>query len=208
MGGRLHHGPLPNMKKETMNIKALLRLTTAMALAALLGACSSVTPSYQPSVTSVDVTANLGAPLAVGKFEYAPGREAELNNVGARIVSFVSPVNGSYADYFADAAAKDLKAAGKLDPASPKVLTGMLLKNYLSAAGASVSQCELQVRFRLSSGGQITYEKVIEARREDESSFIGALAYPRAVASYSATLQLLLRNLFSDPEFISATKAR
>ena len=191
-----------------MPVAALLRKAIMLGAAALLGACSAVAPPYQASVTSVDVTSRLGGPIAVGKFGYAPGREAELNSVGARVMTFIPPTNGSYADYFADAAAKDLKAAGKLDPASARVLTGTLLKNYLTAAGAGFNQSELQVRFRLASGGQVLYDKVIEARREWESSLLAAIATPRALDNYGATLQLLLRNLFADPDFVAASGAR
>lgn len=188
-----------------MHFPALLRLLTVLALAALLGACAQTAPAYQPSVTSANVTAKLGAPLAVGKFTYAAGKDEELNSVGARAGVFVSPINSSYADYFADAATKELKASGKFDAASPKVLTGVLEKNYLSAASLTLNNSELLVRFKLTSGGQTTYEKVVEAKREWESAFLGAIAIPRALDNYIVTIQDLIRNLFADPEFVSAT---
>lgn len=191
-----------------MNFTALLRAAAIAGLAALLGACTFTAPPYQASVTSADVTDKLNGPLAVGKFEFAPGRAGELNSVGARAGRFLSPVNNSYADYFADAASKELAAAGKLDPAAPKVLTGVLLKNHLTAADSNLSTAELEVRFRLADQGKVLYEKVIESRREAESHFLGGLAIPRALDSYLANLQVLLRKLFADPEFIAATKAK
>jgi len=191
-----------------MNITAIPRLLAALAVAAVLGACTHAAPSYTASVASVEVTSKLDGAIAVGKFTFAPGGEAQLNSVGARADTFTSPVNNSYADYFADAATKELQAGGKLDPGSPRVLTGVLEKNYLSAAGMATNQSDLVVRFKLSKGSQPVYEKAIEAKREWESSFIGAIAIPRALDNYIATIQDLMRNLFSDPQFAAAAGAK
>jgi hypothetical protein len=191
-----------------MRIHSLLRLAFCLAVAALLGACSHPAPPYQASVASIDTTSRLGAPIAVGKFGYAPGREAELNSVGARASSFTSPVNNSYADYFADAAKKELSAAGKLDPASSRVLTGVLLRNDLSAASMAELHSELQVRFRLADQDKALFEKVIESKRTGDSHFIGAIAIPRALDMYVANIQVLMRNLFGDPDFVQATQKK
>jgi hypothetical protein len=188
-----------------MAIASLRRLLAVLGLAAGLAACSSVAPPYQPSVASADVTARLGDPIAVGKFGFAPGREVELNAVGARASVLYSPVNNSFADYFADAAQKELKAGGKLDPASAKVLTGTITKNDLTAADLSVNKSDLVVRFKLADAGRTTFEKDVEANRAWDSSFLGGIAIPRAYANYVATIQDLLRKLFGDPDFVAAT---
>ena len=190
-----------------MNIAALMRLLTALLLASLLGACAQTAPPYAASIESLTVTTKLGGPLAVGKFEYTKGQEDQLNSVGARAATFPSPVNRSYADYFADAATKELKAAGKFDAAAPIVLTGVLEKNYLSAASLSTNDSDLIVRFKLSNSGQTVYEKSVQAKREWESAFLGAVAIPRALDNYIATIQDLMRKLFGDPEFVAATQA-
>lgn len=180
-----------------------------LALTSLLGACATSTiPPYAASIGNVDVTARLAGPIAVGKFEFEKGREAELNSVGARASTFLSPVNNSYADYFGEAAVRELKAAGKHDAASPRVLTGVLMKNYLSAAGAQLNESEVQVRFRLGQGGNTLYEKSVRAQSQWEASFMGPIAIPRALDNYIATIQKLIKNLFADPDFIRASAVK
>jgi hypothetical protein len=183
-------------------------LLLAFCLTGILCACTTTIPVYAPSVANVDVTAKLAGPVSVGKFEFEKGRESELNSVGARGGVFVSPVNDSFADYFSDAAAGELKAAGKFDASSPRVLTGVLVKNYLTAAGAQVNESDLQVRFRLAQSGSTLYEKLIQAQSQWESSFMGAVAIPLARNNYVATIQKLLGNLFSDPDFVRASGAK
>jgi len=183
-------------------------LLLILGFTVFLGACTTVAPPYAASVSNVDVTAKLAGPVAVGRFEFEKGREAELNSVGARAGVFVSPINNSYADYFGDAVTKELKAAGKFDASSPQVLTGVLMKNYLTAAGAQINQSDLQVRFRLAQGGSTLYDKLIQAQNQWESSLMGAIAIPRALDNYVATIQKLISNLFSDPDFIRASAAK
>jgi len=183
-------------------------LLLILGLSGFLGACTTVAPPYAASVANVDVTAKLAGPIAVGKFEFEKGREAELNSVGARAGVFVSPINNSFADYFGDAVTKDLKAAGKFDASSPRVLTGVLVKNYLTAAGTQVNESDLQVRFRLAQGRNTLYDKLIQAQNQWESSFMGAIAIPRALDNYVATIQKLINNLFSDPDFIRASAVK
>ncbi|MBL8377042.1 MAG: hypothetical protein JNM79_04180 [Burkholderiales bacterium] len=174
-------------------------------LCAWLAACTTPAPPYAASVSNVEVTAKLGSAISVGKFEFDKGKESELNEVGARASNFPSPVNGSYADYFADAAMKELRAAGKFDAASPKALTGTLIKNHLSAAGLNTNDAALQVRFKLAEGTKVTYDKLVSAEHQWESAFLGAIAIPRALDQYIATIQKLMRSLFSDPDFVRAT---
>lgn len=179
-----------------------------LALAVLASACSTPLPPYSPSVANADITTKLAAPIAVGKFGYAQGREAELNHVSGRGMSFESPVEGSIAAYFAAAAISELKAGGKYDANAPRVLTGVLEKNHLDASGTSQNDSALQVRFRLSHGSATLYDRQVSAERKWESSFMGAIAVPMAASNYIATLQKLLGNLFQDPDFIRATGAK
>lgn len=185
-----------------------LRLLAILAIALLASACSTPLPPYSPSVANADITTKLAAPLAVGRFGYAPGREAELNNVSGRGMSFESPVERSIAAYYAAAAVSELKAGGKYDASAPRVLTGVLEKNHLDASGTSQNESALAVRFKLSQGSETLYDRQVAAERKWESSFMGAIAIPLAASNYIATLQKLLGNLFQDPDFIRATGAK
>jgi hypothetical protein len=189
-------------------MKRIPSLLLILLLAGFLGACTTPAPPYSASVANLEVTGKLAGTMSVGKFQFDKGREADLNSIGARASSFTSPINNSYADYFGDAAAKELKAAGKFDAASPRVLTGVLVKNYLTAAGMQVNESDLQVRFRLAQGEKTLYEKLVQAQSQWESSFLGAVAIPRALDNYVATLQKLMGNLFADPDFVRASAAK
>jgi hypothetical protein len=176
------------------------------ALAAIvLAGCSTTAPNYSAGVDNVNAAGALRGSIAVGKFELAKGREAELNSIGARSTTFTSPVNGSYADYLAEAAKADLRASGKLDPSSPKVLAGVIEKNALSAAGIVTNDAEVAVRFTLKQGNNVTYEKLVTASHSWESSFMGGIAIPRAIQNYVVTVQKLLKQLYLDPDFASST---
>ena len=188
---------------------ALLRLICLLGLVAGASGCATtVIPAYAPSVGNADAAGKLAGSVAVGKFGFEKGREAELNSVGARASTFSSPTNGSYADYFADAAQKELRQGGKFDATAPRVLTGVLLVNHLNAGGTQANESSLRVRFRLALGDSALYEKTVEARNTWESSFMGAIAIPLAMSNYIATIQKLYGNLFSDPEFLRATGSK
>jgi hypothetical protein len=186
----------------------ILRTFVAGMLLVLMSGCTSMAPVYSPSVSNVESASRLGSSIAVGTFEFKKGEESRLNSIGARADSFTSPTNGSYAEYVADAVRSDLRGAGKLDPASPKVLTGVLEKNELSAAGINVNNAEISVRFKLVEGGATRFEKTVSTRNEWESSLLGAIAIPRAIQNYVATVQKLVGQLFSDPDFKSSLERK
>ncbi|HEY2629474.1 MAG TPA: hypothetical protein VGI57_10120 [Usitatibacter sp.] len=181
-----------------------IRIALLIAATAIASGCTSMAPTYTAPVANVDAAAKLPASVSVGKFGFAPGQESSLNSVGARAQTFNSPTDGSYAEYVAEAAKADLRAAGKLNLTSPLVLTGTLEKNYLSAAGFNTNDAEISVRFKLAEGSRVAFEKTVTAKHEWESSFIGAIARPRAIQNYVVTVQKLLNSLYSDPEFSGA----
>lgn len=174
-------------------------------VAVLITGCTSTAPNYQNSIANIEAAGKLSGNVAVGKFAFEKGKEKELNDVGARASTFKSPVNDSYADYLAQAVSSELKAAGKLDPAATKTLTAVIEKNWLSAAGMSMNEAEVRVRFKLQDGTNTSFEKTLISKNEWESSFIGAIAIPRAIQNYVGTLQKLLNQLYSDSDFASAT---
>src|SRR5687767_6703745 len=181
---------------------AVLR-SLLLSLLALLAGCAVNAPQYSATISNVEAASKLPGRVAVGKFDLA---EPSLNEVSARGTSFPSPVNGSYADYLAAAATADLKSAGKLDESSRKVLTGTIQKNSLSAAGINTNDAEVAVRFRVTEGAKASFDKTITTRHEWESSFLGGIAIPRALQNYVTTLQKLLLQLYSDPDFAGALR--
>ena len=81
-----------------------------------------------------------------------------------------------------------------------------MIKNNINAGGLSVNDGQIEARFTVKRAGQVKYDKVQKIEKTWESSFVGAVAIPLAANNYPVMVQQLLKNLFSDPEFISAVK--
>ena len=181
------------------------RMASILAIAAFLGACATPAPNYPPSAANAAAASRLNTPIAVGKFEFATGRQSDLNSVRARANTFSSPVNNSYTDYIANAARVDLESGGRLESTSPRVLSGVLEKNELHADGILTNESSIAVHFRLADAERIRYDKVVAIDDQWESSFLGAIAIPRAIQNYVVSVQKLIGKLFADPDFVAAT---
>jgi hypothetical protein len=173
-----------------------------LALAAMT-ACSTMAPTYTPHPDNINRLRDAGLETAkVGEFTGAPG----VGPMTIRGASYNSPYESSFIAYLKEALRLELEQARLLNPASQVELTGILLKNELNAAGFSKADAMIEARFVVKRDGQVKFDKVITAKYEWESSFAGAVAIPRAVANYPATVQMLLTNLYSDAAFIAAMK--
>ena len=60
--------------------------------------------------------------------------------------------------------------------------------------------------FSLAKNGAVVFKKSFVAKHQWESSFIGAVAIPAAIDNYSTTVQKLLGELLSDPDFIASLR--
>jgi len=58
----------------------------------------------------------------------------------------------------------------------------------------------------ITRGGQTRYDQVKSIHDEWDSSFVGAIAIPRAQERYPIMVQKLLSELFTDPAFLQAVK--
>lgn len=117
-----------------------------------------------------------------------------------------SSVGGDYAAYLADALQQELRLAGKLNPASNLEISGQLLKNDIAAGGFSTNSGEIEARFIVKNDGVQRYDKVQRAELSWDSSFMGAIAIPKAQQQYPAIVQKLLSLLWGDSDFQAAVK--
>jgi hypothetical protein len=183
-----------------------LRLLGALALAALATGCAMQAPPYSPLVDNAEALRKGGAPaVAVGTFTVQPGLGG-ASSIGLRGASMNSPVGSDYAAYLADALQRELSLAGKLDPKSRIVITGVLLKNDIAAGGISTNSGEIEASFVVVNDGQERYRRTHRAEASWDSSFVGAVAVPRAAAQYPLLVQKLLGQLFSDAAFAAALR--
>lgn len=161
-----------------------------------------------PVVSTVQAIKNSGvAPVAVGTFK--PGaalKPANDKTASARGSTVYSPVGKSFAAYLGEMLKTNLAAAGSLDNASGVVLSGELTKSELSSA-SSKGTGVLSAKFTVKRDNQVVYDQLQTVEAEWESSFMGAIAIPRAFNEYGDMYRKLVEKLFTDASFIQACKA-
>ena len=186
--------------------RSSLRPSHAIALVVLasLTACNSVAQKYVVAPSNTLKLRKAGMEnVKVGIIE---AKNSSVNDLTIRGGSYVSPYNGSYADYLKEALTAELGEAGLLDAASFLELSGVLVKNDLDASGFSTAYAEIEARFVVKQQGQVRFEKTLSAKYEWESAFPGMVAIARAQQNYPTVIQQLVAKLFSDPDFIAAVK--
>jgi hypothetical protein len=177
-------------------------LAVVAATLALAG-CSTVAPMYQVSNQNAQSLQDGRIGKAqVGPFTTAP---TATSTPSIRGRSMTSPYNDSYADYLAAALQSEMANVGLLDPRSSRVITGTLLSNTLDAS-IGTGLAAVSARFVVRTPGGAVFDKVLSAKHEWESSFMGAIAIPRARESYASAVQNLLAQLFADPDFVTAMR--
>lgn len=182
-----------------------IRLMFCGALLATLAGCVS-TPAltYQPSIDNSERLLSDRSKLDVGRFEAAAG--VENRRLGMRGSSLNGGSDGTFSTYLKDALVIELTEAGRFQPMAATVVSGRLVENRMSAAGSSQGKATMAADFVVMRGGEQVYARTIRVENTWEASFIGAIAIPAAIQGYSATVQKLLGELFSDPEFRRATQ--
>jgi hypothetical protein len=182
-----------------------IRILVLSLFIAALSACSSMAPQYTASIDNVQKLKDTGSSNArVGDFQ-AASDASNATSLQIRASSMKSPYDGSYAKYVQAALTQELTIASKLAPNADVEISGILLKNELDAA-MSTGSADITVRFIVKKSGQIRYDAVKSAHHEWPSSFVGAIAIPRAVQEYPGVIQALLAALYSDPAFLQALK--
>ncbi|WP_395699276.1 hypothetical protein [Aquabacterium sp.] len=183
-----------------------VRAAACALLVLLSSGCALQAPRYQPSIDNVEVIKRSQArPVMIGNFSVQAGAVGG-SAIGLRGSSMASPVGSDYAAYLADALRQELALAGKLDSKSDIELSGLLTKNDIAAGGFSTNSGEIEARFIVKSGGQVRYDAVKRAELSWESSFVGAIAIPKAQQQYPVVVQQLLKALLEDAQFKSALR--
>ena len=178
-----------------------LRLLPALALLAT-GACTS---TIAPPMASPRAVRAAGAvevpPMKVGAFTLSRALpESRDRSIGLRALSIKPPKGSTFASYLGDTLAEQLRLAGKLDPASPLVLSATVTESSASTAIGTATGA-LRATFRLSHGPRILFEKDLRVDAQWNSSFIGAVAVMNAEREYVALYTRLVDLLLEDPDF-------
>lgn len=186
-----------------------IRLCLIAQLALLVASCGTYPlGDHHPSLESVRLLRQDSFPhLQVGDFAPAPElRPRQDKSVTIRSVMLVSPDEASFAKYLQKTVETDLRAAGKLDSASPIILKG-LLKDSQVDGGLGDGKAILGAHFALEKHDKVIFQKDISVRADWPSSFVGAIAIPDAVNHYSSLFGKLSTALFKDEDFNAALHA-
>jgi hypothetical protein len=142
-------------------------------------------------------------PLALGSFAAAKGISARSINIRG---STMNAANGSdFPTFLSQVFASELRAAGKFDPASSLLLSGVLTESRASENMAK-GTASLSATMTLTRGSVHLFSKSYRVESEWKSDFIGALAIPDAFRNYNALYALLVRQAMTDPEMLAAMR--
>jgi hypothetical protein len=190
-------------------MRKLLLLSMA-CFCLLLTGCAQVSVKYQSTLSNVELLkAGKAASLNVGNFALAPGLAPEIDkNVSARGSTLAGGEKGLFSQYLKDALTEELKAAGKFDPASGIVISGLLTRSSTDAPVSGNGKAELGAKFSVQREGKVVYDKELVENAEWPSSFIGATAIPAALNGYASLYQKILGSLFGDDAFKKAVEAK
>lgn len=173
------------------------RLLALLVLAAATTGCvTQPVGSFQPSFERVGQLKAAGSqPVAVDAVTGGPDRLSVRGN-GA-----ISPVGKNFGDYLKAALEAELGKAERLSAASNIKLRANIIETDINAAGASTANATLTALVTVDKAAQQIYSKQFSARHEWESSFVGAVAIPRAIQAYPGVVEAFLNQLYADPEF-------
>lgn len=181
-------------------------IITTAALVLLLTGCSTLAPKYNTDFNDIaPLRKEKLNPVKVGTVTKDPAAKADVDSLTIRGGGYVSPY-GSYTAYLSEALRQTLDDVRLLNPDSQVEISAVLLRNSLDASGFSTGIAEIEARFVLRNAGQIKYDKVKSARHTWPSSFVGAIAIPKAQENYPVVVQKLIGSLLADQEFISALR--
>lgn len=173
------------------------------AIALCLGGCGLTLPRYEGDpANNQALKAAEAKPLQLGAF--APANK-KLGRISIRANPVRSPYSGDMAGYLREALRMELDKASMLATESHTELSGTITALDIDAASGSGTGA-LAVHFMVTSQGQTVYDKTLAVNKAWESSFIGAVAIPRAAAAYPAMVKDLIGKLVTDPDFVSAIR--
>jgi len=198
------------MKTHLSNLSQVWRglaRTAVPGLVALLvlglSACTTVLPTPIASASTGQALRSAGlAPAAVGDFKLAPGLPALMDTElsgGLRGGNIVAP-GGSYAQHLRQVLLTELHSAGLLDNEARVRIEGQLTQSQVDAA-IGTGTARLAARFQVLREGRPVFDKELVADDSWDSSFVGAVAIPRAIEHYGQLYRTLIDQLVGDADF-------
>jgi hypothetical protein len=144
--------------------------------------------------------------LTAGEFKLAPEAKPGIDRSVTSRASTATPAEGTFSAYLKAALVSDLKASGLYDASGPLTVQGLLVDAQLDT-GMSTGRALVSAHFQVMRSGQTVFDKTLKDDHTWDSSFIGAVAIPRALNEYQAGYANLLGQLYKDPEFLNACRS-
>jgi hypothetical protein len=117
-----------------------------------------------------------------------------------------SPYGQSYASYIENAIRTDLILAGRNSNDPDMRIAGVVIKNDVDASGINIGTGISEVEITFSNKSKVLLKKRFSQDHQWESSFVGAVAIPRAINEYGVMIEKLINRIFSDSEFMKAAR--
>lgn len=181
-----------------------LRLALGVAAIIMAAGCTSAIEDLPPSLETVRVLREQNVP-AMGLGAFIAASPALGRGIAIRLSTMHAPKGRNFAEFLGATFETELKAAGKLDPASPLRIEGVLTESRASEDFKNGGG-RLGARITLTRGGRPLLTKDYAVDAKWHSSFIGALAIEEAFLQYNAMYAQLVRKVLSDPEFVAAAR--
>lgn len=160
-------------------------------------------PPYAADYEALDrLKAGSPAPVAVATVQPTdPGHV--VNNLSLRGTSLGSP-SGTFAKYLEDALIRDLKDVSAYDANARTRLDATIVTNDISVGNIVTGTGTMEVALTVTRDAQKRLAKTYKTNIKFESSFAGMVAIPAGQAAYPQLVRALLRDIYSDPQFIAA----
>lgn len=184
-------------------MKKTRALLLCVAAPLLLQGCGIATTKYESSYDNVQLLRQQ-APLQVvdtPQVKANPG----LDRLSIRTNPLSTPSGRDLTLHVKDALEGELKQAGLLQADARRKLDVLIVENKLDAA-MGTGHGVLAATFTLSEEQKSLYQSTKRVESNWESSFVGAVAIPRAANAFNPLVQKLLAELYADPAFIQALR--
>jgi len=179
------------------------QVTLAIANVGLAG-CATPAPDYLATPDHVAQLKRSGAaPTHVSFVATQPGLPG-ARFLKVRTQQMRSPTGFDFGDYVAAALRTELQAAQLDNPASATEITGTLVQNQLDASGVKHDDGSMDVRFMVTRGPLVVFDKVKSVTYQWPGTADNTAAIPGALRGYTAMVRALMASLIADPDFIAA----
>lgn len=188
-----------------MNISRTYGTALLVAVAFTTGCAQMQAPPYSADYEALD-RLKAGKPGAVMVGTVQPtDPEHRVNQISLRGAGMRSP-SGTFAQYLEDALIRDLKEISAFAPDAKTRLNATIVNNDVSVGNISTGTGTMEVALVVMRDGQQRLSKTYKANISFESGFAAFIAVPAGQAAYPQLVRALLREIYSDPQFVAAIR--